>query len=60
MPRRLDLELSEEVYLVLEVLSGRTVCSIRDLVQHFLLRPSRHHCRPCLSLPRAMACSLRL
>ena len=36
MPRRLDLELSEEVYQALQLLSGRTGRSIRDLAQDFI------------------------
>jgi hypothetical protein len=36
MPRRLDLEVSEEVYEALEVLSRRTGRSIRDLVEDFI------------------------
>jgi hypothetical protein len=33
MPRRLELELSEEAYAALELLSRRTGRSIRDLVE---------------------------
>jgi hypothetical protein len=36
MPRRLDLELSEEVFAALEALSRRTGRSIRDLVEDFI------------------------
>jgi len=36
MPRRLDLDLSEEVYDALEALSRRTGRSIRDLVEDFI------------------------
>jgi hypothetical protein len=36
MPRRLDLELSEEAYQALEALSCRTGRSIRDLVEDFI------------------------
>lgn len=36
MPRRLDLELSEEVYQALEAQSSRTGRSIRDLVEDFI------------------------
>lgn len=36
MPRRLDLELNEEAYEALEVLSRRTGRSIRDLVEDFI------------------------
>jgi predicted DNA-binding protein len=36
MPRRLDLELSEEAYEALEMLSRRTGRSIRDLVEDLI------------------------
>lgn len=36
MPRRLDLELSEELYAALEVLSRRTGRPIRDLVEDLI------------------------
>ena len=36
MPRRLDLEVSEEVYEALEALSRRTGRSVRDLVEDFI------------------------
>ena len=36
MPRRLDLDLSVEVYDALEALSRRTGRSIRDLVEDFI------------------------
>jgi hypothetical protein len=36
MPRRFDLELSEEVYQALEALSSRSGRSIRDLVEDFI------------------------
>ena len=36
MPRRLDLDLSEEVYEALEALRKRTGRPIRDLVEDFI------------------------
>jgi hypothetical protein len=38
MPRRLDLDLSEEVYKALEALSRRTGRPIRDLVEDFIMQ----------------------
>ena len=38
MPRRLDLELSEEAYEALEALSRRTGRPIRDLVEDLIVQ----------------------
>jgi hypothetical protein len=38
LPRRLDLDLSDEVYEALEALSRRTGRPIRDLVEDFIAK----------------------